>query len=272
MNGSPLYNLIQNIEYGTNLHIGVLFFKDYGNKMCELPRRQEIHQSPVCDLIKAHSDSSFHRCYRCRNLALKKAINTKKAFGGLCINGIFEYTHPVIIDGDVACVIFVGNIATNESIEKIKLFDNNLPVDTLEHNFSFEKCESVCKNIEEYILYLLEKYRDVESNEKPLIKNLKAYIENNLDFEIDVNQIANAFHYNPRYLGRLFKKETGTSINDYITSRRLKRAKLLLTDTEATVIDISNESGFNNVTYFNRLFKFRFGLTPTEYRKSINKT
>ena len=270
MDGSPLYNLIQNIEYGTNLHIGVLFFKDYGNKMCELPKRQEIHQSPMCDLFKTHSDSSFNRCYRCRNLALKKAIITKKAFGGLCINGIFEYTHPVIIDGDVACVIFVGNIATNEGVEKIKLFDSSLPINTLEHNFSVKKCESVCKNIEEYILYLLEKYRDVEDDEKPFIKNIKSYIESNLDFKININQIADAFHYNPRYLGRLFKQQTGNTINDYITYRRLKRAKTLLSDTEASVIDISNEVGFNNVTYFNRLFKKSFGITPTKYRKETH--
>ena len=108
MERSPLYNLIQNIEYGTNLHIGVLFFKDYGNSMCELPKRQEIHQSPVCDTFKSYTRTSFSRCLRCRNLALKKAITTKKAFGGLCINGIYEYTHPIIIENEVAGVIFVG--------------------------------------------------------------------------------------------------------------------------------------------------------------------
>lgn len=271
MLGSPLYNLIQNIEYGTNLHIGVLFFKDYGNRMCELPKRQEIHQTPICDIFKTHSKHSFKRCLRCRNLALKKAITTKKAFGGLCVNGIFEYTHPVTIAGDVACVIFVGNIATSAGIKKIEAAGYNLPINTLEHNFSFEKCQSVCKNIEDYILYLLEKYRNEKSDEKPLIKNIKAYIEANLDFRIDINQIADTFHYNPRYLGRLFKKQTGNTINDYITYRRLKRAKTLLRDSEASVIDISNEIGFNNVTYFNRLFKKCFGITPTEYRKEIRK-
>lgn len=271
MEGSPLYNLIQNIEYGTNLHIGVLFFKDYGNSMCELPKRQEIHQSPVCDIFKSYTRTSFLRCLRCRNLALKKAVTTKKPFGDLCINGIYEYTHPVIIDNEVAGVIFVGNIATNDGICKIKSLAEDMPLQTLEHNFSAAQCINVCKTIEDYIIYLLEKYPNLKSDENPIVKNIKAYIENNLEFGIDITQLANTFHYNPRYLGRLFKKETKATINQYVTLRRLKRAKRLLVETESTIIDISTEVGFSSVTYFNRLFKTKFGVTPSEYRKGILK-
>ena len=271
MESSPLYNLIQNIEYGTNLHIGVLFFKNYGNIMCELPKRQEIHQNPICDAFKIRSRSSFMRCLRCRNLALKKAVTTKKPFGGLCINGIYEYTHPVIIDNDVACVIFVGNIATDKGICKIKSLDENMPLQTLENSFSLTQCVKVCKTIEGYILYLLEKYPNLKNDENPIIKNIKAYIENNLEFGIDIDQLADTFHYNPRYLGRLFKKETGTTINEYVTLRKLKLAKHLLESTTSTIINISTEVGFSNVTYFNRLFKAKYGITPTEFRKGILK-
>lgn len=272
MNHSPLYNLIQNIEYGTNLHIGVLFFKNYGNQMCELPKRQAIHQSPICDTFKSQSNLSFKRCLRCRNLALKKATTTQQPFYGLCINGIYEYTHPIIINNEVACVIFVGNIATKEGIDKIQSLANDLPLQTLEHNFTFEQCATVCKVIEDYILFLLEKYPNLKSGENPIIKNIKAYIENNLEFGLNISQLADTFHYNPRYLGRLFKKETGTTINEYTTYRRLKRAKYHLLNTQSTIIDIATETGFNNATYFNRLFKNHTGLTPTEYRKkNINK-
>lgn len=267
MEASPLYNLIQSIEYGTNLHIGVLFFKNYGNQMCELHKRQRIHQTFMCDTFKTYNKTSSSRCLRCRNLALKKAVTSKKAFGGLCINGIYEYTHPVIIDNDVTCVIFVGNIATEDGIKKIMSFKQDLPLDTLEHNFSQDKCQTICKIIEDYILFLIKEYPDLDSSEKALIKNIKAYIENNLELVTNIRQIADAFHYNTQYLGRIFKKETGTTINNYITLRRLKQAELSLINTQNPIIDISTETGFNNVTYFNRLFKKHFGQTPTEYRK-----
>lgn len=270
MFASPLYNLIQQIEYKTNLHIGVLFFKDYGNKMCELPHGHQIHESPICEFFKSYSRQSFFKCVRCRNFAIKKALKYKTAFGGLCINGIYEYTHPVLIDGEVAAIVFIGNILNGEeSVLKIKKSAKGtpLPLLTLEDNFSEEKCKNVCITIDNYIRFLLEKYENDEG-EKPLIKNIKNFIEENLNFETNIKTIAETFYYNPRYLCRLFKKECGVSLTDYITSRRLKRAKQLLTDTNHSVLEISAESGFNNVTYFNKLFKANFHVTPTEYRKN----
>ena len=156
MENSPLYNLIQSIEYGTKLHIGVLFFKDYGNSMCELPRHQKIHQSTICDFFKNQSRNSFFRCVRCRNLALHKALTTKKSFGGLCVNGIYEYTHPVIIDDEVACIIFIGNILDRSGILKIHKNSNGitLPFNTLEPNFSPLKAKQTAEIIENYIRFL----------------------------------------------------------------------------------------------------------------------
>lgn len=267
---SPLYELIQNIEYGTKLHIGVLFFGNYGNDMCELPKSQRIHSSNLCDFFKTRTKDSFEQCFKCKNIVLKKVIKSKKAFGGICTNGIYEYTYPVIIENEVACVIFIGNIATNEGLIKMSDPIKQLPLDTLEYNITQKKCERICKNIEYFILYLLEKYPKSNSNKKPIIKNIETYIENNLEFKINIEQIAAFFHYNPLYLGRLFKKETGDTLNNYISNRRLQKARHLLVHTTSSIIDVSTECGFNNVTYFNRLFKNLYGISPTKYRNENN--
>ncbi len=274
MSESSLYQLIQQIEYGTHLHIGVLFFKDYGNAQCDLPRQHGIHQSPVCDCFKSASRRSFLRCFRCRNLAIQKALTDQQPFGGLCINGVYEYTHPVVVDSDVAAMIFIGNILDRDQ-GLMKLTSHTpskpLPLDTMESDFSPEHCKQTAETIDRYIRFLLEKYPDAALREKPLIRNVKRYIEENLSFGTDSKHIATAFHYNPRYLYRLFKKETGLSLGEYILSRRLKRAKHLLKETSHTVLEISTEIGFNNVTYFNKLFKSAFGMTPTAYRKRPNR-
>lgn len=73
-----LYNMIKYLQNGTKLHIGVLFFGSYGNKMCELPDAHRIHTSTICEEIKTSSKVSYKRCVRCRNLALRKALRTKK--------------------------------------------------------------------------------------------------------------------------------------------------------------------------------------------------
>jgi len=255
-----LYSMIKYLQRGTNLHIGVLFFGNYGNKMCELPHEHTIHSGSLCEFFKTRSNQGYRRCFKCRNLAIKKALETKKSFGGLCINGIYEYTHPVMINNDVACIIFIGNILNEEK-------GHTLPPDTLEKDFSIDDCTKVGNILESYILMLLEKYTDKNADVNPLIENVKNYIISNLEFDIDIAHISEFFHYNKLYLGRLFKKETNMTVNDYVNHKRLEKAKTLLINTADTVIDISNKIGFNNVTYFNRLFKKNFKVTPTQYRK-----
>lgn len=264
-----LYEVISCLQYGTKLHISVLFFNNYGNKKCTLPHEQTIHASPICNKFKEYGKHGFRRCFACRNLAIKKAMTDKKPFGGLCINGIYEYLHPVIINGDVACIIFIGNIINSfDNISAIDKKTGNLS-DTAEQNFGYDKCSLAGELLEAYIRLLIEKY-PLATDDDSLIDNIKNYIISNLEFDINISDVAEIFHYNKQYLGRLFKKNAKQSINEFICTQRIARAEHLLKTTKFSVIDISNMSGFNNVTYFNRLFKATYGVTPTEYRKKVS--
>ena len=85
---NSLLDLITYLQYGTKLHIGVLFFGNYGNEKCILPSEQTIHASKICDEFKGR-DGGLEKCFRCRNAAIRKAHCTKTVFGGLCINGVY---------------------------------------------------------------------------------------------------------------------------------------------------------------------------------------
>lgn len=80
-------------------------------------------------------------------------------------------------------------------------------------------------------------------------------------------QITTAFYLSPEYLGKVYKKETGKSINDAIAEFRIARARELLNHRELRVGDIAVRVGFDSFTYFSTLFKKYTGLTPNEYRK-----
>lgn len=263
-----LEEMITYLEYGTKLHIGVLFYGNYGNDMCNLPHNRHIHHSPLCSEFKERSKKEYTRCFTCRNLALKKAISTKQGFGGICINGIYEYTRPVIIDGEVACIIYIGNIFDEDNKGKLlnRICDKPELINSLEKGLSKNDIETICDLIEGHIITLLEKYNE-SSKINPLIENIKNYIISNLDYDINISIIAEMFHYNKLYLGRLFKKETGKSITDYINLQRLKYACQLLSSTDQSIISIASRTGFNNVTYFNRLFKSAYGVSPKSYRE-----
>lgn len=265
-----LYDMIKYIQTGTNLHISVLFLGNYGNEMCKLPRRHEIHSGPVCTQYKAMK-SGDKRCFWCRNLAVKKVLREKTSFGGYCINGIYEYMRPVLVGKDVACIIFIGNILSLDSDNKrVKKIAGESPeiLKSLEKEYTFPDCEIIGDLLETHVLLLLEKCTDKNAGTNPLVENIKNYIHSNLEFDINISYIAEFFHYNKLYIGRLFKKETGMSIKDYITLQRIERAKILLENSDENVIRISDKTGFNNVTYFNRMFKSIVGVTPTNYRKS----
>lgn len=274
MNYSSLNDLIDYLEYGTKLHIGVLFFGAYGNEKLVLPHEKQIHKSPVCAVMKG-SPNGYRRCYYCRNSAVKKALTDKAPFGGLCINGIYEYTRPVIIDDEVVSVIFIGNILPpGDKREKLRrnLSEREDLIGSLENGFSFEKCQAIGELIESYIRMILElsPVENKKTDFDPLIENLKNYIEANLEYEIDLSLVAQMFHYNEKYLGRLFKRKTGYSFSEWINKRRVEISREMLLAEKDTVTNISSKVGFNNVTYFNRLFKKRYGVTPSEYRKSKN--
>lgn len=260
-----LTDLISCLEYGTRLHIGIIFLGRFVDERLTLPRQHTIHAGKICDKCK-EMPGGFSKCFMCRNLAIEKAIKQKTDFEGFCINGIYEYTRPVIIDGEVACIIFIGNILKdNKRLERTLKIEPSLK-NTLEQNFSAEQCRTVAAIIEGYIQMIFASPKIREQTRNPLIINLKSYIDSNIENDIEIPYLANIFHYNEKYLGRLFKKEIGTSIKDYINSSRIEIAKKLLEKTDCSVIDVSRRVGYNNVTYFNRIFKAKLGVPPTEYR------
>ena len=267
MEYSKLYEMINYLQYGTKLHIGVIFLGNYGNDMVKLPHRQKIHAGALCEEFKTRN---FKKCFRCRNSAIYKALKNKKDFGGVCVNGIYEYTRPIVINDDVAGIIFIGNILNEENgYRRLKqsIGDDDRLLDTLEKDFGEDKCIDVGRLLESYIRVLLENYAE-RSEGHPVIENIKSYIEDNLEFDIEISHIAKLFHYNEQYFGRFFKKKTGVSLSNYINSRRIKKAYRLLEDSDDTVLVVANKSGFNSVSYFNRVFKKAYGLTPSECRNN----
>lgn len=227
-----------------------------------------IHTKPFCEFMKSTPDG-FSKCFKNRDLLLEKAIAKKKPFAELCRNGIYQYCYPVIEKDDVIAVIFIGNILPESSVgysEQIEHF-----METFEKNFEEETCKQFCYLIENHIKLLISEYANMKTEFNPLITNIRNYIEESLYGDISVRQIAYVFNYNEKYIGKSFKKHTGKTIKEYLNAKRLKKTEELLKSTNLTITEISARTGFNNITYFNRLFKKQFGMSPTEYRNFINK-
>ncbi|MBQ4141695.1 MAG: helix-turn-helix domain-containing protein [Clostridia bacterium] len=92
------------------------------------------------------------------------------------------------------------------------------------------------------------------------------YMSKNYRAQIGVSEVAAAAHISEKYLRELIKKETGKSVQRYLTDLRLSAAKTLLSNSKYNIGEVANLSGFGEYRNFVRIFKERYGITPTEYR------
>ena len=97
-------------------------------------------------------------------------------------------------------------------------------------------------------------------------------IEQNIGNEkFGVNEIAVALHISLSYLSKIFKKHLGATCIEYITQKRMEKAKELLIHTAMTQEEIAHAVGYTNVHYFSMLFKKQLGETPGQYRRQVRK-
>ena len=112
---------------------------------------------------------------------------------------------------------------------------------------------------------------EVESDSRRVLK-VKNYIAKNYMDEIRLNTLADIAGMSPSAFSRFFKLHTGRNLSDYIIEMRLGYASRMLVDTARSIAEISFQSGFNNLSNFNRIFKKKKGCSPSEFRENYHKT
>lgn len=100
-----------------------------------------------------------------------------------------------------------------------------------------------------------------------VVEKVKEYIHQHLSEDLSREDIASHVYLNPDYLTRIFKKETGMSISDYLLQQRMNIAARLLANTGLTVSSIAAQIGYANFSHFSRMFKKYHGKSPLEYRQ-----
>lgn len=94
------------------------------------------------------------------------------------------------------------------------------------------------------------------------------YINENCKKNISLDDVCNAVSYNKTYLSAVFKKDFNITVNEYITIKRVEKAKELLLYSEYGITGIAHELNFASVAHFSRVFKESVGISPSDYRKN----
>ena len=101
----------------------------------------------------------------------------------------------------------------------------------------------------------------------PLIHEAKHFILEHIQDNICIDDIAERVHLNAQYLMRLFKKEMGVSILEYITDERIKLAKEILIQTDYPINYVADSVGYANYSYFTKIFRRAVGVSPKQFRQ-----
>jgi len=128
--------------------------------------------------------------------------------------------------------------------------------------------EELCLELQKTLDFFIESMFVKNSGKNSeVIKNAIQYMTQNYNKPLTLEETAAQVQLNPSYFSSLFKKSCGSSFKEYLNYIRIEESKHLLSNTNYSIIDIAIAVGFEEQSYFTRVFKKYTGLTPKQYRK-----
>lgn len=266
----PVISLNRALEYAQMLHFCVSGEKVHVNDIHFLDDRSETLPENELD--------SIHGTYEAEKEMLR-----------LVREGDLNYKNHMKV---IASTGRVGDIADGTPLRQLKnmlivnitLFsraamDGGLPPETaytlsdrylqaVEKRSSIKSLAEVNATMQEDFVQRVHQYRQNSTLSKPIricTEQMRSRMEENISLE----DFAREFGYSPYYLSKKFKAETGQTFKDYLRILRLERAKFLLRNTDASILDISERLQFCSQSYFADSFRKAYGISPTAYREQI---
>lgn len=151
------------------------------------------------------------------------------------------------------------------------------PEEALGINTEFVQAISSLDSIEEIDLAAvkaLEGYlKAIKQNEKTtnrqVIDKIKKYIRKNFNKNLTLDDIAASVYLSPYYIARIFKQAQDMTIMDYVTKVRVEEAKKLLRNPRFQIEEIAEKLGYNDASYFSKVFRRNEGMSPSQFRQQV---
>ncbi|QMV41185.1 response regulator transcription factor [Cohnella cholangitidis] len=111
-----------------------------------------------------------------------------------------------------------------------------------------------------------------EERYSPAVRETIRYLEERLQDPVTLRDVAEHLHLNASYFSVLFKEQTGLTFSDYLTRRRVQRAKELLVSTRMPIAEIAEKVGYQTAKYFVKVFRSQESVSPGQYRQNVADT
>ena len=137
-----------------------------------------------------------------------------------------------------------------------------------ERLFQMKDPGGMLKEYQEAVGMLLAQI-SAKEDKSGIISEIKNIVELDYRRDIGLDYVAEKVNLSSTYVSYLFKKETGQTLVKYITDKKMDRAKKMLGDRNLKIMQVAKSCGYENQSYFNKLFKNYFGVTPKQYRENL---
>lgn len=137
-------------------------------------------------------------------------------------------------------------------------------IDALNNVKNIDDLFNWASNIVDYFITTV--FENIYSGQSKIVKEAIEYINNNFMNKISLNSLSQHLHINESYLSKLFKKETNINFTDYLNETRINKSLDLIKNTDLNLMDIALTVGFEDQSYFTKVFKKFVGETPKQYK------
>ena len=238
-------------------------------------KQEELLNTLFTENIKKESETDYYIYPIAQERKLRSAVqNQDQEEAKNILNQILAYMYQVnhyrldqIRPRILELMIVLSRTAmdTGADVETIDLLTRNIS----QQMEDFQNIEDLTA----WVAALLQNFMVATFTKKNMphsesIYKITRYIQKNYRQKIELQDIAEHLHMTKSYLCRFFKKETGETIINYTNRVRINNSKLLLADTKVPLAEVALLCGFEDQSYFTKVFRGLVGVTPRKYREN----
>lgn len=184
-----------------------------------------------------------------------------EGFGKLSENPLRNLKYHLIIT-----VAFITRYCIEGGLEMESAYNlSDIYIQKIDTCGSIEGVHQIHREMVEAYVKRMQQQKQKKVFSKPISLCID-FIYDNLHSKISLDDLSEVSNLSPSYISKLFHLEVGTTVNQYIMSKKIEAAKNLLIFTEYTPVDISNYLCFSSESHFISVFKKVTGLTPKKFR------
>ncbi len=218
------------------------------------------HNNPYCRFVRSDPER-YIRCMKNQDIVMSE-LEGKSCIEHTCFASAGELAYPIRKDGKVIGYATVSGYKGAGSV----CFDGPL------WQGSLDSASAIPARTADALLpplcLMFEELIAISKNKNPTEYNrILAYVSENYT-ALTLESLAAHFGRSCSYISHLFRKMTGKTLRGYCNDLKLLTASKLLLTSDISVTDAALESGFEDTSYFVKLFKEKYGITPYKYKKT----